>query len=114
MTHCIVERRDRFPEEIRNYSDDLLYSELIKSVETGINLSKYDSSYVKPFYSIKHNKIHFVIPFHSGNTLRGKPELGIVVAKFNNTGLWQIMTVLDYNMVLRNTKILFPFNGETF
>lgn len=93
LTHCIVERRDRFPEYTKNMSDDAICTDMVKAIEMGITLSKYDLSYIKPIYNCRYNQINFIIPYHIGNDFNKEPELGIVVTQFDN-GLWEVMTIL--------------------
>lgn len=93
LTHCIVERRDRFPSDMQNMSDDAICSDMVKAIEMGITLSNYDMSYIKPIYNCRYNQINFIIPYHIGNDFNKEPELGIVVAQFDN-GLWEVMTIL--------------------
>lgn len=93
LSHCIVERRDRFPEYTKNMSDDAICTDMVKAIEMGITLSKYDLSYIKPIYNCRHNQINFIIPYHIGNDFNKEPELGIVVTQFDN-GLWEVMTIL--------------------
>lgn len=93
LSHCIVERRDRFPEYTKNMSDDAICTDMVKAIEMGITLSKYDLSYIKPIYNCRYNQINFIIPYHIGNDFNKEPELGIVVTQFDN-GLWEVMTIL--------------------
>lgn len=105
LTHCIIERRDRFPEYTKNMSDDAICSDMVKAIEMGITLSKYDISYIKPTYNCRYNKINFIIPYHIGNDFNKEPELGIVVAKFDN-GLWEVMTILGANECKQDARTL--------
>lgn len=111
LVHCIDERRDRFPIEYKDMPSEALCSDMIKAIELGVALSKYDSSYIKPIYNRKFDKIHFVIPFHLGNNFQKKWELGIVVANFDNT-FWQVMTILDYDSCQSDTRVLALYSDE--
>lgn len=113
LTHCISDRKDRFPDEFKNASDEVLCSDLIKAVELGVQLSKYDTSYIKPIYNKKYDSIHFIIPYHVGNNFQKKPELGIVIANYDNI-FWNIMTILSYDDCYRDIKIITPYETESF
>ena len=105
LSHCIVERRDRFPEYTKNMSDDAICSDMVKAIEMGITLSKYDLSYIKPIYNCRYNRINFIIPYHIGNDFNKEPELGIVVTQFDN-GLWEVMTILRAEECKQDAKTL--------
>lgn len=113
LSHCVVDRRYRFPDNWCNCSVETLCQDVTHAIELGIKLSKYDTSYVKPFYSIKNDKIQFIIPYHVGNNFQGNPELGIVVSK-TDYGLWQVMTILDYGDALINIRGLSLYSNSSF
>lgn len=112
LTHCILERRDRFPKECEGMTEESIYSDIVKAIELAIELNKYDRSYIKPMYSVSHDKIQFVIPYHVRCNFRKKPELGLVVSYIN--GFWQVMTVLDYENVLKDIKLFTMYENESF
>lgn len=112
LTHCILERRDRFPKECEGMTEESIYSDIVKAIELAIELNKYDRSYIKPMYSVSHDKIQFVIPYHVRCNFRKKPELGLIVSYIN--GFWQVMTVLDYENVLKDIKLFTMYENESF
>ena len=111
LVHCIDDRRERFPDEYKDMPSEVLCSDMVKAIELGVTLSKYDSGYIKPIYNRKFDRIHFVVPFHLGNNFRKKPELGIVIANFDNT-FWQVMTILEYNNCQADTRVLNLYSDE--
>ena len=113
LSHCIIDRRSRFPEPWCNSSTEQLCQDVLNAIELGVRLSRYDSNYIKPFYSRKRDKIQFIIPYHVGNNFQEKPQLGIVVDK-TEYGLWQVMTILDYNMSCMNIKALSLYSDNSF
>lgn len=112
VEHCLLDRLDRFPKEFRSLSSVMLYSDMVRAVELGITLSKRDRNYVKPFYNPQQNVLSFIIPYHIFGDMSKKPDLGIVVRKIGE--YWQIMTVLDSDMVLRSTLPLSVYTNITF
>lgn len=114
LSHCISERRERFPENFREASPEVLCQDLITAVKLGVKLSKYDSSYVKPNYNHKEDCISFIIPYHVGNDFQKPAELGIVVHRYESSGLWQVMTILDYDTCCVNAKVLNLYAKESF
>lgn len=111
LVHCIEDRRERFPAEYKDMPSEVLCSDMIKAIELGVTLSKYDSGYIKPIYNRKFDRIHFVVPFHLGNNFQKKPELGIVIANFDNT-FWQVMTILEYKNCQSDTRVLNLYSDE--
>lgn len=112
LEHCVEERRFRFPETICDAPSEVICSDIIRAIEIGVELNKYDRNYIKPIYSRSNDTISFVIPYHISNDFQKKPELGIVIGMVG--GYWQIMTVLDYEMVLNDTKLFNMYENETF
>lgn len=113
ISHCIKERIDRFPEKYRDVSLDVLCKDLITQVKLGVSISKYDMSYIKPIYYRKFDSIHFAIPYHLFGDFKNKPDLAVLVANYDDT-FWQIMTVLEYDDALRNTRMVSPFSEQSF
>lgn len=114
LNHCISERRERFPDTFKDASPEVLCQDVISAVKLGVKLSKYDSSFVKPIYCINKDFISFVIPYYVGKDLQKQPELGIVVRNYEGSGLWQIMTILDYETCCMDAKVLNLYAKESF
>lgn len=112
LSHCIIERKDRFPEEYQNMSSDVLFSDMSRAIEVAVELNKYDKNYIKPIYSVRYDRIHFVIPYHVGGDFQKKPQLGIVVSNYN--GFWNVMTVLGIEEVMRDIKLFSMYENESF
>ena len=115
LTHCIQERRSRFPDEYADKSDEALCQDMINAIEIGLKLNQYDSHYIKPIYHRKLNKLSWVIPYHVGNNFKKTAELGIVVARYDdNPEYWQVFTILDYDTVKLDLRILSLYSEEGF
>lgn len=114
IDHCLDRSAERGGSELYGaMSDNQVYSSIIQAIRTAIAISKYDNSYVKPIYNRKANKINFAIPYHVSGRFDKAPELGIVVSK-GNYGLWQIMTVLDFETVRYDHDCLVPYRASSF
>ena len=112
LTHCILDRRDRFPEEYQGLTEESVYSDMVRAIELAIELNKYDRNYIKPIYGVKRDMIQFVIPYHIRCNFQKKPELGLLVSYID--GFWQVMTVLDYDNVLKDVKLFTMYENESF
>lgn len=110
LEHCIVQRKHRFSRELQNLSIVDLSDRLTNAVVRGIKISKYDVSYIRPVYSTEYDSIQYIIPFHRDGVVRGKPELGIIVAS-SPEGFWNIMTILPYDEAFNNIRTLSPYIG---
>ena len=113
LEHCISRKIERDKTGIAQLTDNQIYADIVRAIQTGIAISKYDTGYVKPMYNRKFNQIHFVIPYHVNGSFEKAPEMGIVVAP-GNYGLWQVMTILDYNTVKNNCNCLSPYCDSSF
>lgn len=112
LEHCINERRSRFPDFYATATEEMICADITKAIELSIELNKYDRNYIKPIYNRNRDSIDFVIPYHVGNDFQKKPELGIVIAYLSE--YWQIMTVLDYDDVIKDIKLFNMYENETF
>lgn len=112
LNHCINERRTRFPDEFVNYSDEAIYTDITKAIRIGLELNKFDHTYIKPTYNRKNDTINFIIPYHVGNNFQKKPELGIVVAYMN--GFWQLMTILSSDDVEKDIMLFSMYGSASF
>ena len=93
MRHIIEERRDRFPEKIRNDSVTFLAGNIMQMLEQGLKLQKRDSSYAKPIYS--NGKISWLLPLRFGTKITEEPELVLVIRKVGE--FYQVKTILPYS-----------------
>ena len=94
-------------------TDNKIYSDIVQAISTAISISRYDTGYIKPMYNRSNNTIHFVVPYHVNGSFEKAPEMGIIISK-GNYGLWQVMTVLDYESVRRNCNCLSPYRASSF
>ena len=113
LEHCISRKIERDTTEFSKLTDNQIYTGIVSAIKTAIAISKYDSSYVRPMYNRKFNKINFVIPYHVNGIFEKAPEMGIVVSP-KDYGLWQVMTVLDYASVKNNCNCLAPYRDSSF
>lgn len=114
LEHCIERQQERLTGKLHDASPEMIYSDMVNAINIGVSISKFDSSYVKPFYSRKYNTISFIIPYHIGNNFQEKPELGIIVSRFEVGDYWQAMTIIDYDMAVADTKLLSLYSGVSF
>lgn len=95
LIHIIQERRERFPEELRDEPSEMLVSYLFHALKRGVRILQRDPSYVKPIYSGETGTISWLMPFHIKRTLIEEPELVIVIRKVDE--FFEIKTILPYD-----------------
>lgn len=95
LIHIIEERRERFPEELRDEPSEMLVSYLFHALKRGVRILQRDPSYVKPIYSGETGTISWLMPFHIKRTLIEEPELVIVIRKVDE--FFEIKTILPYD-----------------
>lgn len=113
IKHCIDERRNRFPDKFKSWTDDALCKDVVKAIEFGLRINKTDKDYIKPMYNMKYNTIHYIIPYHVGGRFSGKPELGIILAQYDDD-FWQIMTILEYSECIKNIRSISLYSENSF
>lgn len=114
LEHCIERQKERLSNKLVNASPEMIYSDMVNAISIGVSISKFDSSYIKPYYSRKYDNISFIIPYHIGNNFQEKPELGIIVSRFGEDEYWQAMTVIDYDMALDDVRLLSLYSDVSF
>lgn len=113
LEHCIDRKVERDQSGFSSMTDNKIYSDIVQAISTAISISRYDTGYIKPMYNRSNNTIHFVVPYHVNGSFEKAPEMGIIISK-GNYGLWQVMTVLDYESVRRNCNCLSPYRASSF
>ncbi len=95
LNHIIDDRRERFPDEIKDIAEDSLAVKIQNALTLGLKMQQRDRTYIKPIYSARINDISWVIPLHIFKSMTEEPELVLVVYKADL--FWEIKTVLPYN-----------------
>lgn len=112
LLHVTHERRHRYPEAVSSLSADRLFTFIKDSIRLAVKISKIDSEYVKPiFYPCDVTGLEYFIPVHIFSSLSEEPELGVIVNKDSN-GVWNVMTVLPYDVLLNNHKMLTIYSSR--
>lgn len=95
MLHIIDERRDRFPDSIKNLPTNVIATRLRNALTQGLKIQQRDKNYVKANYSAKTKNISWVMPFHINTDLLEEPELVLVIRK--NHEFYEVKTILPYD-----------------
>lgn len=112
LLHVTYERRHRYPEAVSSLSADRLFAFIKDSIKIAVKISQIDSEYVKPiFYPCDVTGLEYFIPVHIFSSLSEEPELGVIVNKDLN-GVWNVMTVLPYDVLLNNHKMLTIYSSR--
>lgn len=95
LYHIIDERRERFPEDIRDMSDLTIATKLQSNLEMGLKMQQRDCSYAKPYYNAKTGAISWMMPLHINREFQEEPELVMVIRKAED--FYEICTILPYD-----------------
>lgn len=96
LEHIVEERRDRFPEMLKNVGASIIADKIDKSLKIAIEMNKRDDSYIKPYFCSGYENISWAIPLHIETEMGEKPEL-IMVCKKSNEYFYEIKTILPYD-----------------
>lgn len=108
LTHCVVERNQRFPIKYRSYTTEALSKDVIEAVRFALKVQKFDMHYIKPIYECRTNSISFVIPYYVGGDYHTDPPMGIVIVK--RDGFWQLATLITREMMMADVSAMFPYS----
>ena len=95
LYHIIEERRDRFPDNVRDISAAALATKINNALDLGLKMQLRDSSFAKPSYSTLTGTISWMIPLHINNEFTEEPELVLVLRKAGE--FYEIKTILPYD-----------------
>lgn len=95
LFHIIEERKDRFPNNIRDMSEQMIAQKINNALELGLKLQQRDNSFAKPSYSTLTGTISWMIPLHINREYTEEPELVLVLRKAGE--FFEIKTILPYD-----------------
>lgn len=112
LLHVTQERSYRYPSTVSKLSVDRLFTYIKDSIKIAVRLSKVDAEYVKPiFYPCDVTRLEYFIPVHIFTNISEQPELGVIVNK-DPDGIWNVMTVLPYEVLLTNHRMLTIYSSR--
>ena len=94
--HIIEERRDRFPQVLKETGASIIADKIDKSLKIAIEMNKRDDSYIKPYYTANRQKVSWAIPLHIETEIGEKPEL-VLICRQTNEYFYEIKTILPYD-----------------
>jgi len=97
LKHILEQRRDRFPEEVLDCTDDFLAGKLRESLSMDLKIMEHDVHYAKPSYSAKNKSITWYMPFHIHKSIAEEPELVLAIRMDAERMYYEVKTVLPYN-----------------
>lgn len=100
LTHIIEERRNRFPENLREEPENKIAEQLMTSLERGLQIQMRDRSYAKMSYSGKDGKLSWLLPLHVNVDFTKEPELVMVIRKEEE--FFEVKTILPYDNDLKD------------
>ena len=110
LLHIIEERRERFPENVRNLSANTIAIKINNALEQGLKMQRRDRNYVKPMYSSKCRGVSWMLPLHINRELTEEPELVLVIRKIWE--FFEIKTIIPYdNEVKDRITAMSLYNG---
>ena len=95
LIHIIEERRERFPENLREEPDNKIVEQLMLSLKRGLQIQMRDHSYAKMSYSGKNGKVTWLLPLHINTDFTKEPELVMVICKMDE--FYEVKTILPYD-----------------
>jgi hypothetical protein len=95
LMHIIEDRRDRFPENVRNLSANTIATKINNALDLGLRMQKRDRNYAKPSYSSKNKTISWMLPLRINRELTEEPELVLVIRKSKE--FFEIKTIIPYD-----------------
>ena len=100
LSHIIESRRDRFPLDLQDLSENVIAEKILTALKLGLKMQQRDRTYVKPIYSTKSKAISWLMPLHIFKEFREEPELVLIVRQGQN--YWEVKTILPYDNTMKD------------
>ncbi len=100
LIHIIDERRERFPDDLREASSNYVFLKIMESLDRGLKIQMRDHTYAKLSYSGKDGSLSWLLPLHIAHDFTKEPELVLVIRK--NREYYEIKTILPYDAELQD------------
>ena len=94
LSHIICDRRDRFPEETKSWSEEDLAMRIKEQLKQGLKFCRVNPNYAKRVYSTSEGGCVWYLPFRLTASVNEKPELVMVVRRDE---FYCVVTVLPYS-----------------
>ena len=92
--HCVSERRERFPDSVKEATDLYIAQRLRSELELGLKIHK-SGGYAKPNYKPKEQELQWLLPLHINTAIQEEPELVMAIRRRN--GFYEVATILAYD-----------------
>ena len=103
--HCINDRSERIPEEVRQMSTEELLRKLADSIKISINMQNAYGRFFVPFYSPKHNTVQLLVPLYLTDTVKlDNPTAAIILGQEGSYYVPE--TILPLDEALKNALVL--------
>lgn len=110
LYHIIEERKDRFPEGVRELPVSIIATQIRGAIEIALKLQERDGTYAKPNYSSKQKGITWMLPFHINTAFNEEPELVLVLRK--EEPFYVVKTILPYDDEVKDKIIDLSLYGR--
>jgi len=94
LKHILVDRKDRFPKEISEWSEDVIIAKIKESVGFAVKMQKRNYRYILPIYNCTDDEMSYLIPLHFNTSMCDEPEL-VAIAAHGKDGFYEIVTVIS-------------------
>ena len=106
LTHIIEQRKERFPEKMREQSTFSLAKKLYDAIEYAVAIAQRNYKYIVPIYYPKFDRISFLMPIFLDGTYNSIPDFALVLQTDAENQMYITRTILDLETGYQNARLV--------
>lgn len=104
--HIIEERRERFPEEYKDSSEDLLATKLDGAINFAKKIAQRNYKFIVPMYYPSRDRIQLLMPIYLGQSSDCQPDFALVLTPQPDEQLYTPETILGLEEVYQDARLI--------
>lgn len=104
--HIVNERRERFPEDMRHESPEVLARKLDEGINFAVAIARRNYKFIVPMYRPQTNNIQLLMPIYLKGTYNSKPDFALILTPDKQNEIYTPETILPLNAVYQNARLI--------
>ena len=106
FAHIIDQRRDRFPEEMKNASSDELGRKLDDAISFAVAIAQRNYKFIVPMYRPQTGHIQLLMPIYLKGTYSTQPDFALILSPDPENEYYIPETILPLDAVYQNARLI--------
>lgn len=106
LSHIIEQRIDRFPQQMRDKSPDILARKLYDAIDFALAIAQRNYKYIVPIYYPRFDSISFLMPIFLDGAYSASPDFALVLQTDRENKLYIARTILDLEAGYQDARLI--------